>query len=409
MSQKEKQISAFALMSGTGRRLNRWKKAGLISDDQIRTILNFEKENQGKRWVRNLVGIALFAILIGILSIIAANWAHIPGSVKIGTHFLMNMAATFTIWHSDKTGNKNWREGATLVFTGLNLTLIVLIGQVFQLSGNYAAALTLWMGISSPAIFMFGKTPMTIIPWAIATLGTTGAIVAESVNYLTDFHVFLTALIFSLCTPLIFMAVQGSPKKAKEPNAWGDTLYYFGALLLTAGATIASIYWYVDLRDVIEDILKDTGSYSLNYLLMLTICTTPLFMLFTYKVLSQGSDKESADNTGITFVAGSLISMILPIILMPSDINTMAAIHFVAYWCFLGWLGYRSGHDQIVTLATALITLRIIAVYFELFGGLLTTGFGLIGSGILLLASIHVARKIRNRITSNTTNGGSNE
>ena len=136
--------SIFAAMSGNARRVRRWEKAGIISGDQGSAILAFERDKQGKRFIRNLVGLALLAIALGVLSIVAANWAEIPGGVKIGAHFMLNIAAAAIMYGAARQNNPVWREGATFLFFALNLTMIALIGQVFQLDGNSAKPLHKW-------------------------------------------------------------------------------------------------------------------------------------------------------------------------------------------------------------------------------------------------------------------------
>jgi len=85
---------------------------------------------------------------------------------------------------------------------------------------------------------------------------------------------------------------------------------------------------------------------------------------------------------------------------MTGDIDFMAAIHFVVYWCFAGWIGNRMGFNQLVSISITMVTLRIMIVYFELFGGLMLTGFGLIFSGILMLGILKTAMTFKKKMTA---------
>ncbi len=65
--------------------------------------------------------------------------------------------------------------------------------------------------------------------------------------------------------------------------------------------------------------------------------------------------------------------------------DAIAALAFMAFWGFVGWLALRAGHRGLFGVAFAFAAGRMLVVYFEAFGGLSTTGFGLIGGGLLLL------------------------
>ena len=51
-----------------------------------------------------------------------------------------------------------------------------------------------------------------------------------------------------------------------------------------------------------------------------------------------------------------------------------------------------------MSLSILVIALRLFIVYLEVFGSLLQTGFGLIFSGVLLLALLHVARTLSRKV-----------
>jgi len=67
---------------------------------------------------------------------------------------------------------------------------------------------------------------------------------------------------------------------------------------------------------------------------------------------------------------------------------------FMAYWAMIGWTGLRLGYRGLLNTAVVIIALRLVIVYIELFGDLLSTGVGLIASGILLIALVWGARRL---------------
>jgi len=392
----------MSMMSATGRKTRRWEKAEIITPAQRDAIIAFERQRGGKRFMRGLIGLAVFAIGLGILSIIAANWMHISGSVKIGAHFLVNAIVAAVMWKAAADNNKWWREGAAFIFFALNLTLIVLVGQVFHLPPNWAGGLGLWMLISSPALFIYGHTVMNAVPWMIAFVATSFIVLADIMEPLSDLQSFLLGLGVTIFFPLGLLAAGLSERVAVLRPHWAITSFRMGLLMLLVAATGASVYWYIDLSDELWKVLGASG-----YVYMLLIFAAAIGSVYGFDYLRRKRSGVVHDQTGTLFVIGSLVSAMLPLVLMVGDgISFLSAVHFVAYWAFVGFMGYRMSSDQMVSSAITLITLRIIIVYIELFGGLLMTGFGLIGGGVLLLLTIKAARHVQHMIKQVTYEGG---
>jgi hypothetical protein len=67
---------------------------------------------------------------------------------------------------------------------------------------------------------------------------------------------------------------------------------------------------------------------------------------------------------------------------------------FMGYWAFIGWIALLNGMPKLLNLAVIVIALRLLIVYVEVFGSLLQTGFGLIISGVVLIALVGATRKV---------------
>lgn len=402
---EQKSLSVMTYLSGTGRRLLRWEKAGLIDRTQLCGILDYEKAHNGRRLMRSLFGIALMAIALGILSIIAANWMHIPGEVKIGAHFILNVAVAAFMWKFAKVNNKRadnkyGRDGMTVLFFALNLTLIVLIGQVYQLHGNYAAALSLWMLISTPAVFVFGHSALAAVPWVLAFLGTLAAVLYDFTDRydLDSLPILLVWLATGLYVPLVMIAASAADIVRKYRAEWAPVLFRVSMIIFAVEATCGSFYWYSDLsRDLVRT-LNEGDRYLMNYLMMLAVIVSAPLAVYGFEWLKTRQGKKIIDRTGIVFAIGSMISATLPFIILAREADFVAALHFCAYWAFAGWIGARMNYTQLINAAVTLVTLRIIVIYFELFGGLMLTGFGLIFSGLLTLAILKGSLKVREQI-----------
>ena len=70
-------------------KLNQWLQAGLITPAQHANILSFEAEQRqhSNGWLYSFMILGAAIIGLGIISLIAANWANIPESVKLGANF----------------------------------------------------------------------------------------------------------------------------------------------------------------------------------------------------------------------------------------------------------------------------------------------------------------------------------
>ena len=80
------------------------------------------------------------------------------------------------------------------------------------------------------------------------------------------------------------------------------------------------------------------------------------------------------------------------------DAGFLNALSFCALWLAIAWAAAAFNRRGLVNLATHLVGLRLVIVYVELFADLLTTGIGLIVSGVLLLTIVRVWMKHRHHI-----------
>lgn len=408
MKTEKKQARIFAAMSGTARKTRRWEREELITAAQAQAIVAFERDRQGRRFMRGLIGVGLFSIALGVLSIVASNWVHIPDGVKIGVHFLLNAAAAAGIWKADRDGNKWGREGATALFFGLNLTLIVLIGQVFQMSGSWAGALGLWMAVSSPALFVYGRTALNAVPWMAGLVAAVACVLFEIADHTSDLTGFLICLATVLFLPLLLLAAGADERLETLRPQWTAVCFRAAITALAVMASLSSLMWYEDMSHEMERLLSRAGSFETGYGLMAMICIAAPVAVYAYEHLT--GKKETGDRGGIIFVIASLGASVAPLLLMSPGVDFLSAVHFIGYWSLIGWTGWKLGYERLVSLAMSFITLRIIIVYFELFGGLLSTGVGLIGGGVLILATVRGATELRKRIVNTyPRNGGDHD
>jgi hypothetical protein len=380
-------------MSGLTKRLTRWMDAGLMTADQAARITEFESTRRKGGFGRGLTGAAIFAILLGVLSIVASNWNDIPGNVKIAVHIILNAGVAFVLFkniHRDM-----WREGAVLALFGLTLTLLALIGQVFQLGdGTYGGLLSIWLIATLPLLAFFGRGKMTAIPWVFALVVTVWTVLVENIEILPDpwkasFGVAASALI-----PLALMGDGNIPWVQKNRPAWSSVFIWTGLALLAITASSVTFIWY--------DNARAGDMYPAYTLPVFALGLIGIFVHAAWFKFYRGLEELKS---GAIFSAVSLIVMMLPFALPGVESGILSAVVFIGYWVFIGWTAQQMGWPRLISLSITLIAIRIFAVYVEVFGTLFDTGVGLIIGGAVMLGLIALARKLNRRLTKGNAHG----
>lgn len=378
-------------MWGRHRKLQEWVAAGVITEGAAQAIEAYEDKRKKGHFGRGLVNLSIFAILVGVLSIIASNWHEIPGLVKIGVHVLLNViVGALALW-ADRTGRDIWREGAALAFIGLTLTLIVLVGQVYQLTGTAASALGLWLLITLPFFLLMGKTYATAAPWMLAFLATLFMLVSEHIDKLPEddrawFYIGIPALL-----PLALMADGGIAAFRRWRPALAETSLKAGMVLSGLFACFSIVFW--GIGDIHIRPTEYTG--QTQALVILAIGLAAMGAHAAWHKFYAGHPHRKA---GALFALVGFVVMLLPFITMVPVGSVFSALLFIAYWVFIGWMAQNIGQMRLVSLAIFIIAVRIFIIYCELFGTLMDTGIGLISGGVVMLALIYGARKLNERL-----------
>ncbi len=364
-------------MYGLTSKLKKWQEAGLLSIDQANQIADYEKSRYKSKFQSRLTYVALFAIVLGILSIVAANWYAIPASLKIAGHFILNIAVAYGILSNNSVHRPLWREGCVLLLFGLFLTFIALVGQVYQLHGKLAYTLSVWVVMCAPFIWYYGRTYFAMWPWLLALITAVYLILLEHIE---TSHAEIVTAISALYFPIILLAVAKIPLIARYRPGFIKSLRGMGIGLICILTTIAIVAHHnLDYTDA--TIWWIFGGFASAFLFILA-CFWPRksapaqngFELFVYLLISTG-----------------LYTLMLTCDAIPRFVG---AILFIGYWGMIAWMGARIQSAHIMDWAIRLIILRLIFVYIELFGGLLTTGVGLVVSGILLLIVLRYFNRI---------------
>jgi uncharacterized membrane protein len=372
-------------MSFIGRKTQRWAGAGLISEEQARGIVRFEKDRGAGRLLKGMYGLGAFSVLIGVLAIVAANWQAIPPDAKLIAHIMLNIGPAAAVYVLDRRGAGLAREISLFALSGLTLTLIALTGQVFHLNGSIGGAFILWALLCTPFMLIYGRTWVSLLPWLGGFLTAIFAGVDEYLMpLLSDTQETLAVIGLAMGLPVAFMYGAGIAGLLNRP-ALRDLLFKAAAIGTVLLTSAACLLWY-DGRD---DFIKTP---ALMVQVLGFFAFAGLGMALT-KYLFTRPQTCISDETRL-FMFGSLGVGVLPFILLEPESSFLGALSFIAYWLFLGLIGQRTGRQGLVSLAITVVALRIYFIYLELFGSLLMTGFGLISSGLILIGMVWGIRKL---------------
>lgn len=121
-----------------------------------------EKLHDENYWLMILAYFAAFLIGLGIIALVAANWEQIPNNVKLGGAVSLMVVNAAAVIISMKFKKNILTQVLCGVFAALIMAVIGLIGQIFQLRSDVSGACLLWALCAWP---LFLITPRLLWLW----------------------------------------------------------------------------------------------------------------------------------------------------------------------------------------------------------------------------------------------------
>ncbi len=369
-----------------GRRLEAWTQAGLISESQSAAIAAYEKTNARPWSLYGLTGIGVMTVATGVISLIAANWSDIPSFVKLLGYFLLQAAlGVWAIRQLPRSGI--WREASLLLYALGFLAGIGLVAQIYHLGGSGWRALAFWLFLTAPVVLR-AEGALFNHGWVLTLLYTAAV---WSIEYrhpgLTDeLRVSLAATIPLTLTGLGFF----SERFFSLPRAFREAILTWGlASVLIAGTITGNVLWHTGGHRELQKFL--------NYL-ALPWCAL-LFAAAGSWLRGPATPRALRGVTAVTLIACG-VYFTLPFFLPPDSRGVMVnriigAGGFILIGLLCSAAAALGQYRRLYDLATALVTIRILMIYFEIFGSMTSTGLGLILTGGLILGLARVWQKYR--------------
>lgn len=367
------------------RRLKAWEAAGLVDATTAARIREWESSHASPLAMRAVIGIAALAIGLGLLSVIAANWDAVPGVVRLGVHFALMVALALWLWRQASTGGIA-AEAGLFVLGMLGLTFFGHIGQVYQTDSPLWRPLTLWLVMFAPLLLLRGTgwltalllmavmimAAWTFMSWTMGLQPRLGA-VDETVR-----------IVLAITAPVLLAALAAWAQRRSSRQGFWRRLAELALLYAAGGASIVAI------ASADGPWRTDEGSTRLLWSVLIASGVTLLTALLVRAFRRDPEGRVVAD-LWLGLAAMPLLAYAL------SGSKVVAALLFMALWAGIAYTALRAGWRGAFQAAVGMIAFRLVLLSFELGGDLLTSGAGLIASGLLILGVAWLALKISKR------------
>jgi uncharacterized membrane protein len=359
------------------RKLARWREAGLIDDATSARIQAFEDAERTPVALYALGVLGASAVALGLISIIAANWDVIPGRVKLGADVLLGIALATATYVVVRRGNSWWSEVLITLFYGFTLASIGLVGQVYHLDAPAYQGLLAWSAATLPLILLGRSRQLAAL--LVVGVATTHALALPAffeylehrkVSEATESNLAATLLFAS---PLLYVVLARVPWLVRNRPEFARTITTPTWVAVLLGGFVLQFLWYADM---------DPGQ-TLGW----SLATTGVLALALIAALPRlYPDVPRRARHGLAAIVGlAWLTLVIGAGFERPSANVVGAVLQVVWLALFAWTAIQLGQVRVFNLLTALIALRVLGIYFEVFGTLLSTGVGLITGGLLTL------------------------
>jgi uncharacterized membrane protein len=352
-------------------RLQRWVGAGLVTAEQAARIRAFETTEKRPTLLYAIAGLGGLAIAVGLVSIVAANWGDIPGGVKIAIDLVLVAGLGGLVWRLEDRGPAWACETAIVVLQGLVLASIALVGQVYQLGGRAHEAMATWTVLTA-VLMTRARSGFAAVMWI---LGIQATWIVWAVWIADEVQAPELALASIYVPPLACLGLGRLPALRRVRPALAGALESIGWSEIVLCGTFGGFVFYADMSR--ESFDRAIPMMAVSAVITIALAATVVTTLQQRLLL-----------------LACLVLAHVPFLVSPGDLDLVAAASFIGLWLLVAWAAYDTREARLVSLATAFAGLRIVAIYFEVFGTLLDTGLALVTGGALTLGLVWLwARK----------------
>lgn len=368
------------------KKLNLWKEAGLISDSQYESIVRYEEENSPKnRAAYTIITLGAIVICLGIISLIASNWEDINDGVKLVIDFLILSGLSYTIYQQKENPKKWLFEVLIVSYFILILASIGLISQIYNTGGKLYQALLFWCSITFP-IALFSQGRATVHLWLTSFLFSITYFLFERFPIFNQDGTAIIWIFGFLPNILLGVYFLFNLIQNKSLTAFGNASLVWAILGFMTGPIFFSLVGNLSREAGGNSLPAIQGLLTIS-LLLATLSTARSFLI----------NKKIGVFLAIGFFNYFLMSSSH---LYEFHSQFLDTVFFILIWFSIGILFHLLDSKKLFEFSIVVIGIRFLVAYFQLFASLMLTGFGLIFSGILIIAISVFYIKNRERLTN---------
>lgn len=321
----------------------------------------------------SLSALGATVILVGIISLIAANWDELSKGFKLTGYFIgLVLLGTASLFY---------RNRSALIFETLAGALalyvlagIGLIGQVYNLKSTTSSAIFFWLVAILPLTLLSNSKRM-------ADLWLGGFVVAWIIMLTESLRSGIFLFEFTYSLPVIFLTLGYLFSKQFEQASESARLWSYAAILSVS--LIGYSHLPLDYRG--SDHSGGQGALLLLALTFIAIYASRRFSTSTFI-------RRTIALLLITSLIGTELRL-LDFQIMQS--HWVSLLFIVVTWGCAAALSAAMERRGLFNICTGVILIRFIIVYFEVFGSLAETGLGLIFSGVVILGAAYTWHHFR--------------
>ena len=371
------------------RQLARWQAQGLIDAATADRIARHEESRRTPLVLPALVSIGAGAIALGLVSIVAANWAAIPGRAKIACDLVLGVLLAAATARAALSGSALATDALAAVLWGFTLASLALVGQVYQVQSSPWTMLLAWAVATTPVLLLANSRPVATL-WAAGWIVAQAACWAEIPGWLERTlglgpHDASNAMVVAVAAaPLPWIALGRVRRFLRAHPLHARVIEEIGWLGIAILGALGCLAWY-SARGPEPEI--GWGVLGVGLVAALLVAALPRWH----------PEWRPARRAGVALAVGiAWAAFALGDAFPRPAAGWVAAIAQILFLAALAWAAAAGGQERLFRLLTGLVELRILTVFLEVFGSLLSTGIGLVAGGLLALALVWLWRRPSN-------------
>lgn len=350
-------------------------QAGVLDPESAKKIERYEASRNSFSIGSWILGLGIVAIGIGVIALVASNWNGISPGVKLTCDLLILLALAAGVLQTQGERSKLMQSelwiGLLFFFT---LASMALVGQIYQMDAPLARTMLTWFVVTTP-LLLLSKSSFIASMWALLAAAVYLLQIESFERLFSDWGVRDWVLaVFVWCGPLIFRLLGAHRWWVKQFPNHAVGLTRTSDLAAIVGATACTGVWYA------------TPGSSLGWGDGLLAITVVLLATVVFRRNLWPTSSLMVMKLTLGFWGVAWLCLILGLGIERNDEAPIMAAVFQLIMLAL-MIGHAIQHGDIRRFRfwVGATCVRLLVVYFEIFGSLLGTGIGLVGGGALIV------------------------